>query len=39
MDDNLFGSKFRLLNELLYVNESKIALDHFKTNPSDFDIV
>ena len=39
MDNNLSGSKFRILNELLYVNDSKEAVDHFKNNPEDFDIV
>ena len=30
VDDNMMGSKFRILNELLYTTESKDSLIHFK---------
>lgn len=39
IDSNLSGSKFRILNELLYVNNSEYAHQHFKVHPEDFDIV
>jgi hypothetical protein len=39
IDSNLSGSKFRILNELLYVNPSSFAHDHFRHNPEDFEIV
>jgi len=39
IQNNLSGSKFRLLNELLYVNNSQKAVEHFKENPEDFSTV
>lgn len=39
MDINLSGSKFRLINEFLYTNESKTSFKHFKANAADFKTV
>ena len=34
----LNGSKFRMLNEMLYTSKSKDAFDYFKSNKEDFEI-
>ena len=39
MDKNLSGSKFRLINEFLYTNESKTSFKHFIANAADFKTV
>lgn len=38
IQENLLGSKFRILNEKLYTMPSEEAFDYFKSNPEDFDI-
>jgi ribosomal RNA-processing protein 8 len=38
MEENLLGSKFRILNEKLYTISSEEAFEYFKKNPEDFEI-
>ena len=38
IEENLLGSKFRILNEKLYTISSEEAFDYFKNNPEDFEI-
>jgi ribosomal RNA-processing protein 8 len=38
MEENLLGSKFRILNEKLYTISSEEAFEYFKNNPEDFEI-
>jgi ribosomal RNA-processing protein 8 len=38
IEENLLGSKFRILNEKLYTISSEEAYDYFKNNPEDFEI-
>lgn len=38
INENLLGSKFRILNEKLYTIPSDEALEYFKNNPEDFEI-
>lgn len=39
MEEKLFGSKFRILNEKLYTISSEDAYQYFQDNPEDFEIV
>jgi len=37
--ENFKASKFRILNEKLYTCSSEEAVEYFKENPEDFEIV
>jgi hypothetical protein len=39
INENLLGTKFRILNEKLYTTSSEEAYQYFTENPEDFDIV
>ncbi len=39
INQNLLGTKFRILNEKLYTTSSEEAYKYFTENPDDFDIV